>query len=69
MIRITDIKLELNKALNIDSEKMNLRKYIIENYRIKNYDILSLSIYKKAIDARKKDHVHFVYSVVLEVNH
>ena len=69
MIRITDIKLELNKALNIDSEKMNLRKYIIENYRIKDHDILSLSIYKKAIDARKKDHVHFVYSVDFEVNH
>ncbi|MBU1143781.1 MAG: hypothetical protein KKH92_09100 [Firmicutes bacterium] len=69
MIRITDIKLELNKALNIDSEKMNLRKYVIENYRIKDYDLLSLSIYKKAIDARKKDHVHFVYSVDLLVNH
>jgi len=67
MIRITDIKLELNKALTIPSEIESLKKYIIENYRMKDHDILSLTIYKKAIDARKKDHVHFVYSVDLKV--
>lgn len=66
MIRITDIKLELNKALTIELEKESLKKYIIENYRMQGKDILSLSIYKKAIDARKKDHVHFVYSVDIE---
>ena len=67
MIRITDIKLELNKALTTASEKENLKKYVIENYRMQDRDISSLSIYKKAIDARKKDHVHFVYSVDIEV--
>ena len=67
MIRITDIKLELNKALTTESEKVSLKKYIIENYRMQDRDISSLSIYKKAIDARKKDHVHFVYSVDVEV--
>jgi len=67
MIRITDIKLELNKALTTESEKASLKKYIIENYRMQDRDISSLSIYKKAIDARKKDHVHFVYSVDIEV--
>ena len=67
MIRITDIKLELNKALSLESEIESLKKHIIDNYRMNEKDILSLSIYKKAIDARKKDHVHFVYSVDLEV--
>ncbi len=67
MIRITDIKLELSDALNASMELDNLKKYVITNYRMKDRDILSMSIYKKAIDARKKDHVHFVYSVDLEV--
>ncbi|HBG32252.1 MAG: hypothetical protein A2084_03450 [Tenericutes bacterium GWC2_39_45] len=67
MIRITDIKLELSDALNSASELDSLKKYIVLNYRMKDKDILSMSIYKKAVDARKKDHVHFVYSVDLEV--
>jgi len=67
MIRITDIKLELNDALTPVSELENLKKYIVANYRIKDKDLNDLSIYKKAVDARKKDHVHFVYSVDLDV--
>jgi uncharacterized FAD-dependent dehydrogenase len=67
MIRITDIKLELSDALDTASELDSLKKYIVLNYRMKDKDILSMSIYKKAVDARKKDHVHFVYSVDLEV--
>ena len=69
MIRITDIKIELKDALNSEMELQNLRKHVTQNYRIKDQDILSFSIYKKAIDARKKDHVHFVYSLDLQINH
>jgi len=67
MIRITDIKLELSDALTLASELDSLKRYILLNYRMKDKDILSMSIYKKAVDARKKDHVHFVYSIDLEV--
>lgn len=67
MIRITDIKLKLSDALNASFEIESLKKYILIKYKIKDEEILSLSIYKKAIDARKKDNIHFVYSVDLEL--
>ena len=67
MIRITDIKLETKLAYTLDKEKENLMKYISSQYRIKDKDITSLSIFKKAIDARKKDKLYFVYSVDINV--
>lgn len=67
MIRITDIKLEVGKAPSLVMEKENLIKYIMTQYRISDKDIQSFSIYKKAIDARKKGQIYFVYSVNLEV--
>jgi len=67
MIRITDIKLEVSKAPTLAIEKENLIKYINYNYRIHDKDVISFSIFKKAIDARKKDQIYFVYSVDLNL--
>lgn len=67
MIRITDIKLEISESRTSSLEKENLIKYLSRQYRISDKDIVSLSIYKKAIDARKKDHLYYVYSVDLKV--
>lgn len=67
MIRITDIKLEINKARTVDIEKMSLLNYIMREYRIFEKDIISFSIFKKAIDARKKEQLYFVYSVDLSI--
>lgn len=67
MIRITDIKLEVGKASSLAIEKENLIKYIMTQYQIYDKDIQSFSIYKKAVDARKKDQIYFVYSVDLKV--
>ncbi|MFH0766839.1 MAG: hypothetical protein V1920_01960 [Bacillota bacterium] len=36
-------------------------------YKLRAQDLESLSLYKKAIDARKKSHVHFVYSVDIKI--
>ena len=55
MIRITDIKLEIQKARSLDEEKISLLKYIMREYRLNEKDISSFSIFKKAIDARKKE--------------
>ncbi len=65
MIRITDIKLDLKDALTEQQEIESLFKFIDSNYKIK--DAFDLSIYKKAVDARKKEHVHFVYSIDFKV--
>lgn len=63
MIRITEIKLELSQALNKSMEMDELKKKIISIYKISSHEIEKMEIYKKAVDARKKTHVFFVYSI------
>jgi hypothetical protein len=65
MIRITDLKLELNQALHETMEIASLKQLVIKQYRLNPEKIQSLSLFKKAIDARKKDHIVMVYSVDL----
>lgn len=69
MIRITEIKIELKDALDLERERTSILNYILEKYRIKPTDLKSFSIFKKAIDARKKDHVIFVYSIDVAVSY
>lgn len=57
MIRINEIKVSLDEEESILRQKASKILKINEKY-IKSY-----TIYKKSIDARKKDDVHFTYSV------
>lgn len=57
MIRVQDIKLEL------DESKELLPAKVAKKLKIKPSDIISLSIFKEAIDARKKDEIKLVYTV------
>jgi len=61
MIRVTEVKLSLDEAVNFESELKNIKKYLKNKYRIDN--IKELIIFKKAIDARKKNSISFVYTV------
>jgi len=63
MIRINDLRLELRDALNLEQEVANLKKLVLSLYPIQEKDILSFNLHKKAVDARKKVHVFFVYSI------
>ncbi len=63
MIRVTNLKLSLDQAINYELELANLETLLKKQYRINN--INDLIIYKKAIDARKKNNLHFVYTVDL----
>ncbi len=67
MIRITDLKLDLKYAVNRELEIASLKRLVFLNYQVENQEIVSLTLFKKAIDARKKEHVHFVYSIDLEL--
>lgn len=67
MIRITDLKLDLKYAINKELEISSLKRLVFLNYNVDIEHILSLTLYKKAIDARKKEHVHFVYSIDIEL--
>ena len=57
MIRISNIKIRK------DISKEELLDFIIEKNKISKKDILEWHISKKSIDARKKEDVHYVYSV------
>lgn len=61
MIRINELKLNLN-----DNEE-NLKNLSAKELKIPLEKIISLQITKKALDARKKDRLHFVYNVNVEI--
>lgn len=61
MIRINEIKLALDEDEKLLADKAAKILKINKKY------IKKLSIYKKSVDARKKDDVHFTYSVDIEI--
>ncbi len=62
MIKISEIKLPL------DSDEGALRRSAAKLLKCNEKKITSLQIIKKAVDSRKKDNVHFVYNVGVEVD-
>lgn len=61
MIRINEIRLSLDEEESLLAKKAAKALHINQKY------IKSLTIYKKSIDARKKDDIHFTYSVDVEI--
>ena len=57
MIRINEINLSL------DEDEALLKAKAAKILKINEKYIKTLTIYKKSVDARKKDNVHFTYSV------
>lgn len=62
MIRINEIR------LNLDEDESLLKLKAAKILRINEKYIEKLTIYKKSVDARKKEDVHFTYSVDVEVS-
>lgn len=61
MIQLQNIKMSL------DASQASLRKKVCRLLKISDNDIAYLSVIRKSIDARKKDDVHFVFTVALEL--
>ena len=57
MIRVQDIKLSL------DEDQAILPSKIAKKLKIKSSDIVQYTIFKEAIDARKKEDIKLVYTV------
>lgn len=57
MIRVPDIKLYL------DEEESKLKEILAKKLNISIKDITEIKIFKKSIDARRKDKIHFVYTL------
>lgn len=62
MIRINELKIPL------DGTEQDLLRSAAKALKISENKILSLSIFKKSLDSRKKDNLFFVYSVDVTVN-
>lgn len=61
MIRINGISLPL------DYDESHIGKYAAKALRINEKDIVSVAIYKRSVDARKKNNVHFEAAVDVKV--
>lgn len=61
MIRVPEIKLYL------DEEETKLKELLAKKLNISSGDIKEIRIFKKSVDARKKDKIYFVYTLDAEV--
>ncbi len=57
MIRVPEIK------LNLDEDESKLGELLAKKLNISPKDIVDFKIFKKSIDARRKDRIHFVYTL------
>ena len=60
MIRLKDLSLPLTY------NETTLRQMAAKKLHLRSGDIRSLSLYRRSIDARRKDHIHFLASVDLQ---
>ncbi|WKY48728.1 hypothetical protein Q5O24_05270 [Eubacteriaceae bacterium ES3] len=61
MLRISNIKLSILEAENTEKERMALEKKL--RNIVKGTKIKEFHIFKKSIDARKKDMIYFIYTL------
>lgn len=61
MLRLPEIK------LSIEQEETEIKKLICKKLRIEQQELIDYRIFKQSIDARKKDKIHFVYTVDVRV--
>lgn len=57
MIRVSQLK------LNIDHDKSDVIRLIIDKLRINESELLEMRIARRSLDARHKDDIHYVYAV------
>ena len=63
MLRISQCKLPIKIS------EQEIRNYICSRLKIKDQQLLNYSIYRKSLDARKKDDIHYVYAFVFLFNY
>lgn len=63
MIRLSDLKIGIDQAVDFHMERQALRSAILSILGIEERDLIGFEIFKQSIDARKKDRIHYVYTV------
>ncbi|MCR3922014.1 MAG: hypothetical protein NUK65_05785 [Firmicutes bacterium] len=67
MIRLANIKLEITSAASVAAEKQALRAVILSKLKIAENELKNFEIWKKSIDARKKDKIFYIYTIDVDV--
>ena len=68
MLRITEIKLPLTTSAETGHTDAEIRAALVKKFAINAADIVSFSIFKRGVDARKSHAILFVYSLDVVVN-
>lgn len=66
MLRIQNIKVPIGQSKDRKEEMRSILSQIVKKTGLKKYEIERLSIYKRSIDARKKEEISFVYTCDFE---
>ena len=66
MIRLSNLKIAIKEGA-FESEREALKRAILSKIKIKEQNLLDYTIFKKSIDARKKESIFIVYTVDIKV--
>jgi uncharacterized FAD-dependent dehydrogenase len=67
MIRLTEIKLPVEKAPSLIHQSDEIKAAILKKLGITESDLLHVEIFKRGVDARKSHAILYVYSIDVEV--
>lgn len=67
MLRITEIKLPVENAPSLTHEMDTIQAALLKRLQITATDLISFSIFKRGVDARKSNNILYVYSLDCEV--
>ncbi len=67
MLRLTNLKVSLNKLRDPQQEQLFLRQVILEELPLQPEELLGYRIVRKSVDARHKTEIFLVYTLDLEV--
>lgn len=68
MLRLTNIKVSLNKIKDKQQERALLQQAIMEQLPLEQEQLISYRIFRKSVDARHKAEIFLVYTLDLEVH-
>ena len=58
---------KLKLPCHVDNAIMKHMETIIKKYKIEPKDVVEWHISRKSIDARKKDDIHYIYSIEFKI--
>ncbi len=67
MIRISNLKININEITDEDSERLIIGRLIVKRLKIPVAELIDFTIFRKSVDARRKPEIFFVYAVDVEV--